>query len=63
MLKYYAILRNLETDETVTIGEYSRKALDRSIRGWNGERCQVSVYGEDMDTGCIIYDVWKGYPK
>ncbi len=63
MLKYYAILRNMETEETVTIAEYSRKALDRSIRGclgqrgWNGERCWVSIYGEDMDTGRIVYEV------
>lgn len=63
MFKYYAMLRNLETDESVTIGEYSRKVLDRSIRGclrqknWDGEKCQITVYGEDMETGRIVYDV------
>ena len=52
MKKYYADIHHAKSNTHITIGEYSEKAIEKSIadcikqRGFNPEECVWTVYTE-----------------
>lgn len=50
MIKWYATITNIESGNQLTVGEYSKKALQKTLRDIqkrkieNLDKCQVDVY-------------------